>query len=138
MRAALLVTASLLAFGRQATVDDALDRLDDYLEKYERELSAVVADEELIQETDGRVTRKLSRRLRSEIAFLRLPGNLEWLGFRSVRSVDGKPLTGVKPLTEVLARGAPKWSCACRATIATRPGCVSTSRKRRRSRSSCR
>ena len=103
MKAAFLLAVVLLASAQQPDLDDVLDRLDGYLEKYESELSAVVADEELIQETDGRVTRKLSRRLRSEIAFLRLPGNLEWLGFRSVRSVDGKPLTGVKSLTEVLA-----------------------------------
>lgn len=96
--ALLLVTAT-----RNAAVDAVLERLDGYLDRYEAELSSVVADEELIQETEGRVVRRLNRRLKSEVAFIRLPGDREWLGFRNVRSVDGKPLTGVKTLAELLA-----------------------------------
>jgi hypothetical protein len=103
MTCVLLVSIVLAAAGQPADVDVVLERLDAYLERYESELSAVVADEELIQETDGRLTRRLNRRLHSEMAFLRLPGDLEWMGFRSVRSVDGQPLTGVKPLAELLA-----------------------------------
>ncbi len=89
-----------------AQADDAgrvLERLDGYLQKYEGELSTVVADEELIQETDGRLMRKQTQWLHSEMAFIRLPGDREWLGFRSVRIVNGKPLTGVKPLADLLA-----------------------------------
>ena len=63
----------------------------------------MVADEELIQETDGRLNRRMSQRLQSEIAFLRLPGGLEWMGFRRVRTVNGKPLTGTRTLAELLA-----------------------------------
>jgi hypothetical protein len=101
-----VLCVALIAIGAAAqpvNLDAVLERLDDYLEKYESELSAVVADEELIQETDGRLTRRQSRRLHSEIAFLRLPGGLEWMGFRRVHRVDGKPLTGAKSLTELLA-----------------------------------
>ena len=63
----------------------------------------MVADEELIQETDGRLGRRMTRRLHSEIAFVRLPAGLEWMGFRNVQRLDGKPLIGVKPLAELLA-----------------------------------
>ncbi len=45
----------------------------------------------------------MTRRLHSEIAFVRLPAGLEWMGFRNVQRLDGKPLIGVKPLTELLA-----------------------------------
>ncbi len=98
-----VVALLLVSVVRGAEVDTVLDRLDAYLHRYESELSTVVADEELIQETDGRLLRRLTRRLHSEVAFIRLPGDREWLGFRNVRSVDGKPLTGVKTLAELLA-----------------------------------
>jgi phage gpG-like protein len=98
-----VVPIAIVAAAQPADLDAVLERLDDYLERYESELSAVVADEELIQETDGRLTRRQSRRLHSEIAFLRLPGGLEWMGFRRVHRVDGKPLTDAKSLTELLA-----------------------------------
>jgi hypothetical protein len=103
MKPIVLSLVVLLTAAQPADVDAVLDRLDAYLEAYESELSTVVADEELIQETDGRLTRRQSQRLNSEIAFIRLPGDREWLGFRHVRVVNGKPLTGVKPLAELLA-----------------------------------
>jgi hypothetical protein len=105
MRAAVIVAAvPLIGANEPVDVDNVLMRLDGYLEKYEGELSAVVADEQLIQETDGRVTAaKRTRRLNSEIAFVRLPGSLEWLGFRNVRILDGKPLLATKTLAELLA-----------------------------------
>ena len=96
------------AQGARTELGDVLERLDDYLAVYETELGAVVADEQLIQETDGRLmASKRTRRLNSEIAFVRLPGNLEWLGFRNVRVVDGKPLLATKTLAELLATRAP-------------------------------
>ena len=78
----VLLVGTLAA--QAAGLDTVLERLDAYLDQYETELSAVVADEELIQETDGRLNRRMSQRLQSEIAFLRLPGGLEWMGFRRV------------------------------------------------------
>lgn len=100
----LLIALAIVALvTHDADVNAALDRLDRYFETYEAELSTVVADEVLIQETDGRLMRRENRRLQSEIAFIRLPGDREWLGFRSVRIVNGKPLIGVKPLAELLA-----------------------------------
>ncbi|HET9704485.1 MAG TPA: hypothetical protein VFP85_10650 [Vicinamibacterales bacterium] len=129
MRAAVLVIAALLTSGQQATVGEALDRLDGYWKKYESELSAVVADEELIRETDGRVTRKLSRRLRSEIALLRLPGNLEWLGFRSVRTVDGITRSPHHQITRSPDVQAVAWACgSCRTSRSTWPSRIAITR----------
>jgi hypothetical protein len=103
MKIAGAALIGLLAAAQPAGLDAVLEKLDAYLDRYETELSAVVADEELIQETEGRMYRRMSRRLHSEIAFLRLPGGLEWMGFRRVRSINGKPLTGTRTLAEVLA-----------------------------------
>jgi len=100
---AALLFASLLDARSLPDVDAVLKRLDGYLEKYETELSAVVADERLFQETEGRYLSKQRRRLDSDVAFVRLPGNLEWLGFRSVTMIDGKPLAGSQALAELLA-----------------------------------
>jgi len=103
LKFALVVTSVAIAAAQSIGADAVLERLDAYLEVYESELSTIVADELLIQETDGRLIRRENRRLQSEIAFIRLPGDREWLGFRSVRVINGKPLVGVKPLAELLA-----------------------------------
>ena len=103
MKLASVLLLGSLAAAQSAGLDTVLERLDAYLDRYETELSAVVADEELIQETDGRLNRRMNQRLQSEIAFLRLPGGLEWMGFRRVRSINGKPLTGTRTLAELLA-----------------------------------
>jgi hypothetical protein len=103
MKIAAVWVFGLLAAAQPAGPGAVLEKLDAYLDHYETELSAVVADEELIQETDGRMYRRMNRRLHSEIAFLRLPGGLEWMGFRRVRSINGKPLLGTRTLAEVLA-----------------------------------
>lgn len=85
------------------------DRLDAYLLAYEPLLSALVADEEMTQRMQQgfggwRVT---NRRLHSEVAFVALPGNAGWLGFRRVTKVNGKNVTdrGV-PLAQLMAEGA--------------------------------
>jgi hypothetical protein len=85
-------------------LDAVFEKLDAYLEKYESELSAVVADETLIQEVTGRFRVKGMRRVSAEIAFLRLPGNFEWLGFRHAKIVDRQPVGANGPsLSELLA-----------------------------------
>ena len=102
--AAVICFASLEAQTQKPDPDAVLKKLDAYMEKYESELSAVVADETLVQEVEGRLIPKRVRRVSAEIAFLRLPGNLEWLGFRHAKIVDGKPVGANGPsLTELLA-----------------------------------
>lgn len=79
-------------------VRDALDR---YLRAYEPELSALVADEEMNQRTreDWKIT---NRRLVSEVAFVALPGDAGWLGFRRVKSVNRKAVSDTGPPLAVL------------------------------------
>ncbi|HET9705650.1 MAG TPA: hypothetical protein VFP85_16530 [Vicinamibacterales bacterium] len=76
-----------------------------YLRAYEAELSSVVADEHFDQKFVSVRTRNVAlgtaarvrRRIESEVSFLRLPGQHQWLGFRDVRKVDGRPLRDPGP-----------------------------------------
>jgi hypothetical protein len=79
-----------------------LEQLYAYLDTYEAALGEFVAEEQFRQRLlplegvngasiDGRraIT---SRRLLSDVGFLRLPGGLAWLAQRSVRTIDGRPV----------------------------------------------
>ena len=85
-------------------LDLVLNRLGLYLLQYEGELSTVVASERYEQQEIRPVRRAgrtattvaenvRSRKLESDVAFLRLPGGASWLGVRDVLAVDGKPVT---------------------------------------------
>ncbi len=94
----------------QAPDADALrNRLDAYLLAYEPQLSALVADEEMTQRMqEGYGGRRVThRRIRSEVAFIALPGNAGWLGFRRVVKVNDKAIKdhGVS-LGQLMAEGA--------------------------------
>jgi hypothetical protein len=106
------VTAVAFAFfaAMQGSDADAIrDRLDQYLIAYEPQLSALVADERLTQR-DGASKYANSqtaeptrnRVIISEVAFIGLPGNAGWLGFRRVVSVNGKKLADAGPALAVL------------------------------------
>ena len=112
-----LVTAAALAalFATQTNDADAIrDRLDQYLIDYEPQLSSLVADERMTQR-DGASRYANSqtaeptknREIVSEVAFISLPGNAGWLGFRRVANVNGKTLADAGPsLAVVLSDGA--------------------------------
>ncbi len=99
-----------------------VERLDAYLSSYEAQLSAVVADEVFEQRVRPSVSGagvfdgggaalrgggdpglNLNLRLESEMAFLRLPGDREWLGQRRVRVVNRVAVPPAPALTELLA-----------------------------------
>jgi hypothetical protein len=102
-RAALLTAGMALSISAQAqnSADELIARLDQYLSAYELKLSELIADEMLVQEINGttrldspeelspRNTRQ-RRRLASEVAFIALPNDAGWLGFRSVKTVDNR------------------------------------------------
>lgn len=75
-------------------LDVLLDRLATYLETYEGELSALVADEHYVQEERRRGRTVAARTTEAEVLFLRLPGHAEWFGVRDVKKVDRKPVPG--------------------------------------------
>jgi hypothetical protein len=109
---AAFVSLTTLSISAQSSVsvDDVLARMGAYLVEYESQLSSVVAEESFSQRVDYprsmSTFRSVTRRLESEVGFIRLPGNAEWLGFRDVRKVDNRTVR-TKGLTvgDVLASG---------------------------------
>ncbi len=123
-----LATAALVfgllgtVFGGRAAAQVAspaseiLARLDTYFETYHRALGRLVADERLVQTVGGahtgditgrRQPLKLTREIRSEVAFVDLPGQAGWLGFRDVLTVSGRRVRGSGPsLADILSGGA--------------------------------
>jgi hypothetical protein len=113
--AALVSALSTLTLQSQQTIgelDLLLERLGQYLIAYESQLTTVVGDERYEQSQlqpmgRSRSMFNQSRRLDSEIAFLRLPGEAIWYGVRDVKRVDGVQVDeGVKTpqLDELLKR----------------------------------
>ena len=98
-RLAFSVAVVVLAGGSPSAQPDTklnaiLIRMGEYLVEYESQLSSVVAEESFSQRVDYARTlrefRSVTRRLESEVGFIRLPGGAEWLGFRDVRKVDNR------------------------------------------------
>lgn len=103
--ALVVMSALALPAGRAQEIDpqDVRSRLHAYLTAYEPRLSALVADEHfeqwpldnfmtgLVPGTYKRDVFRL-RILDSEVAFVSLPANAGWLGFRDVQRVKGKPV----------------------------------------------
>lgn len=91
------------------------EQLDTYLLQYEPQLSALVAEELLIQRDAP--TRQAAvnaapdtkhRRLVSEVAFISLPGGTGWLGLRRAVMLNGKELPDAgPPLGALLTDGDP-------------------------------
>lgn len=74
-----------------ASLDEVLARMRAYLTEYVRHLPAVIATEQYHQRA-GSGVRALRRQLESDYGFIQVPGDLEWIGFREVLAVDGKPV----------------------------------------------
>src|SRR5688500_2010695 len=110
----LIFLALGIAFVAQGDDADAIrQRLDKYLLEYEPQLSALVANERLTQR-DGPTPEAFrqsaeptkNRIIESEVAFIGLPGNAGWLGFRRVLKVNGKAVKDIgTPLATLLSEG---------------------------------
>ncbi len=114
MRTALLVPAFAVLLSQADNGDAIRNSLDRYLIAYEPQLSVLVADERITQR-DGPsalASRRTAeparnREIISEVAFIGLPGDAGWLGFRRVLKVNGKPLSDAgPPLAGLLTDGA--------------------------------
>jgi hypothetical protein len=110
----LLLQVALVATVRQKpasrlSLRDVLARAGEYVVAYGESLSTVLAEEHYTQQfTSTRQPRPLTvRRLRSEIAFIRLVDTSEWAAFRNVTSVDDKPVADADGKLERLLRNAP-------------------------------
>lgn len=83
-----------------------IEKLDRYMAQYEPQLSALVADEVFRQATSPLSSTDLrpyiTRRLDSEVAFARLPDEVNWIGFRRVMKVDGVAVAHTGPALAAL------------------------------------
>ena len=104
-RALAMVSVLLCAAAPHAqappALDDVLERMRAYLEDYAEQLPATIATESYEQRV-GSATRYQLRRLKSEYGIIRVSGDVEWLGFREVQAVDGKPVTDSAARLEAL------------------------------------
>jgi hypothetical protein len=113
---ALTITAALVAFGALApevTADELRARLLKYLTAYEPRLSELIADELMVQQNErgdgplGGIGPREYRTMRSEVAFIALPSDAGWMGFRKVLKVGSDDVSGSQDtLTTVLASGS--------------------------------
>ena len=102
--ATLVVAASPVAAQPAPTLEQLVDRMGAYLADYETQLSSVVAKEKFEQNIYGR---NAGQTLESEVAFIRLPGGAEWLGFRDVRKVNWKAVKDSGPsISDLLTSAA--------------------------------
>lgn len=88
----LLTAVEVVISGSQQeqSLESVIGRAVAYVESFERDSSAVVAEEQLEQRaTTGRFPETV-RRTRSDLLFVRVPGREEWLPFRDVFEVNGR------------------------------------------------
>jgi hypothetical protein len=100
-----LITLVLSEAPRAAQELEVATRLRAYVAAYEADIGTVIAEEEFVQFIRGGPNVR-RRHLVSEVGFLRLPGNLDWIGHRSVRTVDGRPVRADAPrLVDLFSSG---------------------------------
>jgi hypothetical protein len=107
---ALVAVSRLAAQGPAA--DGPLDRAAAYVERFTAEFRTIISDERYrqrltrIEQRDGRATRNNARRdIRSEMAFMWLPGERSWITARSVIAVDGKAVPDSRERLERILAG---------------------------------
>jgi hypothetical protein len=109
MRFAAACALAILASGTVAADDRELAPLlaavARYVEAYEPQLSTMVA-EEAYEQRIRRWREREEQRTIADFLFLKLPGTVNWVGFRDVYSVDGEPLREKQDrFSEILHRG---------------------------------
>jgi hypothetical protein len=106
----LTLALTLAASGTAQTdplLDQVLQRMRAYLTDYARHLPAMIATEKYEQRA-GSGVRRQRRLLESEFGLIQVPGDPEWLGFREVRSVNGKRVhDSASRLAELFADPSP-------------------------------
>jgi hypothetical protein len=104
--AALIVMLSTVLLHAQTppTLEAVVGRMHAYLEEYAKQLPAIIATEHYRQRI-GSGMRRNQRVLVSDYGLVQVTGDSEWLGFREVLEVDGKPVTdSASRLAELLAK----------------------------------
>jgi hypothetical protein len=89
-------------------LNDVLTQAAAYVRRFENDFAAIITDETYEQDDVQRqpVRRHIHRHLRSEMLFMRLPGQgLSWLSARNVLEVDGQPVTDRRDRLERTIKG---------------------------------
>ncbi len=106
--AIFVLSASPLFAQAEPTLDEVLARVHAYLVEYAKQLPAMIATERYEQRF-GSGRRRNQRLLISDYGLIQVQGDSEWLGFREVLTVDGKPITdSARRLAELLAKPSPR------------------------------
>ena len=95
------------AVGRQVqpSLPDVLASLHAYLADYAKHLPAMIATEHYEQRVGAGRSARTRRLLVSDFGLVQVPGDAEWLGFREVLKVDGKPVAdSAQRLSELLSK----------------------------------
>jgi len=92
-RLAVVVSCGVMVFAPLAAAQpggaDVLTRIHAYVDKFQRELPSIVAEEHYVQvATSGTASR--DRVLRSDVLMITVPGTIGWVSFRDVFEVDGQ------------------------------------------------
>jgi hypothetical protein len=91
--ALLAMTALQVAPGRgEPQTNDVIQKARQYLDKWQTELSGLVASEEYTQHLRVRFGGSQTLRLRSDVLLVRVRDI--WVGFRDIAEVDGRPISG--------------------------------------------
>ena len=105
--------AELLAQGKKPDAQDIRDRLNAYLTTYEPRLSELIADESMVQQNargnspaGGGIGPPEFRTIRSEVAFIALPGDAGWMGFRRVLKVGSDAVDDYSRARNMLSQSA--------------------------------
>ena len=114
MKAIAAALLGLLIVVQKPTPQDVREQLNSYLAGYEPKLSELIADEVMVQENvrgnstaGGGIGPPEFRTIKSEVAFIALPGGAGWMGFRRVLKVGSDTVEDtLGSLTTVLAGGA--------------------------------
>lgn len=117
----LLALASSAQAGqnRQPAAESVLTALDRYFETYRLALGELVAQERMVQRTSGMRSLAITREIISDVAFIDLPGDAGWLGFRDARRVSGRDVARAGPsLIEALTLGGATGHERARALLA--------------------
>ena len=89
----VLTTAPLFSSpGQRVRLEELLSAVAQYVERYEPQLSTMIAQEDYVQTVRKRSREREEQRTVSDFLFLKLPGAVNWVGFRDVYSVDGEPV----------------------------------------------
>jgi len=94
-RALALLAALAIGIQSAPAADPRLARAAEYIDRFERDFGQLIGDERYDQHVSGAdYPHAERRRTQSEMLFVWMPRQGDWLTVRNVRSVDGRPIAG--------------------------------------------